>query len=379
MSLLGADLTILIGPTIPVPAPPALTQAIRDVEVTHRDDGLSGFRMTLWLGRAGQLGAMDYPLMQSALLQPFNRVILMVRLNATVSVLMDGVITHLQVQPSNEPGGSTVQVIGKDISALMDLEEKKHPLPPVSDTVAVTSVLAGYQRYGITPLVTPAPDNNQPPRQQPPFQDGTDLDYVTRLARRYRYVFCILPGPLPGTSRAYWGPRILPGAPLPALSINLGPATNVDNVMFSYDALASQTVNGQVLDPTTDSLRSIAVNSLGELVLSDMPALKSQRKVRSVQFGPTSGLTYTQALERARARTDAAANNTVVAEGQLDTLRYGGLLAVHRLIGMRGAGASYDGMYYVKSITHSLRVGAYRQSFTMLRQGVGTSMTNVKV
>jgi hypothetical protein len=378
MPLLGTYLTILIGPTIPVPAPPALTQAIRDVEVIHNDFKRSGFRITFWLGRAGQLGAMDYPLMQSALLQPFNRVILVVTLNAGMHVLMDGIITHHQVQPSNEPGGSTVQVMGEDISVLMDLEEKKRSLPPMSDTLVAGTVLAAYQRYGVTPLVTPAPDDNQPSAQHPPFQDGTDLRYVMRLARRYAYVFCILPGPVPGASRAYWGPQIVPGAPLPALSINLGPATNVDDVTFSYDALAPLTVSGQVLDPTTDSIRSIAAGTLDELVLSETSALTAQRKVRAVQFDPTSGMTYAQALERAQARVDAAANNTVVAEGQLDTLRYGNLLAARRLVGMRGAGASYDGMYYVKSVTHTLRVGAYRQSFTLLRQGVGTATTRVK-
>ena len=37
---------------------------------------------------------------------------------------------------------------------------------------------------------------------------------------------------------------------------------------------------------------------------------------------------------------------------------------------MRGAGTSYDGLYYVKSVTHSIGRGSYRQSFTLARNGL---------
>ena len=38
---------------------------------------------------------------------------------------------------------------------------------------------------------------------------------------------------------------------------------------------------------------------------------------------------------------------------------------------MRGVGGSYDGPYYVKSVTHTVRIGQYKQSFTLTRDGVG--------
>ena len=53
MSLLGIHLTLLVGPTVPVPAPPWLLESLESVEVTHSDQGQSGFQITLRVGRAG--------------------------------------------------------------------------------------------------------------------------------------------------------------------------------------------------------------------------------------------------------------------------------------------------------------------------------------
>jgi hypothetical protein len=40
-------------------------------------------------------------------------------------------------------------------------------------------------------------------------------------------------------------------------------------------------------------------------------------------------------------------------------------------VGLRGAGHSFDGLYYVKSVTHNIRRGEYKQSFTLTREGLG--------
>ena len=40
-------------------------------------------------------------------------------------------------------------------------------------------------------------------------------------------------------------------------------------------------------------------------------------------------------------------------------------------MGVRGAGYSYDGFYYVRSVTHNIRKGEYQQSFTLTREGLG--------
>lgn len=129
MNLLGIHLTLLIGPTVPVPAPLMLMEALQSVEVTHTDQRRSGFQITFQMGRGGPQDLLDYPLLSIPLLRPFNRVILIVTFNATPRVLMDGIITNHQLLPSDDPGASTLTITGDDISVMMDMEQRpvEHP------------------------------------------------------------------------------------------------------------------------------------------------------------------------------------------------------------------------------------------------------------
>ncbi|TFH47371.1 MAG: hypothetical protein E4G94_00195, partial [ANME-2 cluster archaeon] len=124
MSLLGIHFTLLIGPTVPVPAPPFLIESLQIVEVTHNDDQQSGFQITFSIGRNGPQDLLDYQHLSTPLLKPFNRIILIVTFNATPRVIMDGIITNQQMQPGSEPGTSTLTITGDDVSLMMDREEK---------------------------------------------------------------------------------------------------------------------------------------------------------------------------------------------------------------------------------------------------------------
>ena len=42
-------------------------------------------------------------------------------------------------------------------------------------------------------------------------------------------------------------------------------------------------------------------------------------------------------------------------EGSLDVTRYGGILKARQLVGVRGAGPAFDGLYYVKNVTHKIK------------------------
>ena len=79
-----------------------------------------------------------------------------------------------------------------------------------------------------------------------------------------------------------------------------------------------------------------------------------------------------QAFIKAQAETDAS-GDAVTVSGELNASRYGDVLRARRLVGLRGAGYSYDGLYYVKSVTHRIKRGEYKQSFTLTREGLGSS------
>jgi hypothetical protein len=53
------------------------------------------------------------------------------------------------------------------------------------------------------------------------------------------------------------------------------------------------------------------------------------------------------------------------------------VLKARKLVGVRGAGAAFDGLYYVKSVTHNIKRGEYKQSFTLSRNGLLSTFKTV--
>ncbi len=377
--LLGTHLTLLIGPTIAVPAPLPYTEALQSVEVTHSDQGRSGFQLTFSAGRSGPAGLVDYPLLSLPLLRPFNRVILIVTFGVIPRVLMDGIITHQQLNPGVEPGSGTLTVTGEDVSVMMDLKEVNVEHPAQDETIIANKIILTYAQYGMIPMVIPPLVIDPPiPIERIPVQRATDLGYMQEMAGRHGYVFYVSPGPAPFTNTAYWGPPVRLGLPQKALSVNMGPETNVNNLSFQNNALAPTLVEGQVQDRTTNQQMPVQTFASTRVPLSSQPSvLVNQPNVRTRRF-QGSGLNALQAFSRAQGETDSSTDDVVTASGEIDATRYGDLLQARGLVGLRGAGFTYDGFYYVKRVTHNIRPGEYRQSFTITREGVGTNTPVVR-
>jgi hypothetical protein len=335
--------------------------ALTRVEVTNDEAG-DGFQMTFTLGK----GTLDYSLVQSGALDPFTRVVIGVLLGASLQVLIDGVITHQQVAPSPEPGMSTLTVTGKDVSVMMDLEEKNEKYPNQSDSTIVTGLIGNYTQYGLTPDVTTTTDVpielKKIPRQQ-----ETDLQFIQGLARKNGFVFYVEPQTV-GVNTAYWGPIIRTGMPQPALTMNMGDSTNVKSLNFSQDALAPVTTKGEFMEPnnkTDVTIPQLPSLRVPPLVLSPTPAK------RVVLQRDTANKDAGQAATSAVA-TLTNAPDSVTADGEVDAVRYGSVLRARKLVGVRGVGFSYDGLYYVRRVTHSIQRGEYTQRFSLSREGTGS-------
>src|SRR5829696_767671 len=120
-SQLGISLVLLVGETVPLPAPADVVDAITRVEVTIDAELGDGFQITFTLGK-DQAGS--YGLLDSGALDPFNRVVIAVAVGVVPEVLIDGLIAHHELVPSNEPGMSTLTVTGRDLRQVLDLEER---------------------------------------------------------------------------------------------------------------------------------------------------------------------------------------------------------------------------------------------------------------
>ena len=199
----GVDLKLFIGPAVPVPAPRAAVDALEKVQVqVNSGDTASGFELTFSLSKRSSLQTLFLLTGGSSI--PIMRVVIMVTMGSMSEVIMDGVMTHHEVRPGDDGGKSSLVVKGKDLTALMDfIELNGIPFPAMSPAIRVQTILAKYAAFGVVPMVIPAVVEDLPiPVERIPTQQGSDLAYVSRLARESGYVFYMDPLPVPGTVRA---------------------------------------------------------------------------------------------------------------------------------------------------------------------------------
>ena len=377
---LGLRLTVLAGPTIPVPLPGPITARLRSAQVTESDEERSAFSLDVDAGRSGPGGAMDSPMMAGTPLTTGARVVLVLTFGAVPVVLADGIVTEVELSPGDEPGAATLTVRGQDVSLLLDREEKDAEYPAMDDYPQVLAILGPYAAQGILPMAVPPLDMDPPlPIERVPTQHTTDLRHLTALARRHGYVTYTIPGPVPGTSSLYWGPPVRVGLPQPALSVDLGPETNVTAPpRFRTDALSPVTVQGSVQDPQSGSAVPVQVSASLRPPLAAMPLWLTNAAQSRTRRLRESGAGTTTAFARAQAEVDRSVD-AVVGEGELDGARYGAVLRPRALVGVRGAGWSHDGLWYVRRVVHSIEFGRYRQQFRIVREGLGCTLPVVPV
>ncbi len=371
--LTGIHLTVLIGRITPVPAPVDVIESIRTIEVTHNDEGPSGFQIVLDVGRSGPLDLVDYPHVRNPLLKPFSRVVLIVTMNVVPRVLMDGMITQQQLSPGAEPGAGILTLTGEDVSVMMDLEKRRDEHPGQDEVTIALKIIERYRQYGLVPMVVPPGISDRPlPIEWNPTQQNTDRAHLKELAEQHGFTFFVVPGPAPLTNLAYWGPPRRVEAPQRALSVNMGPETNVDSIEFQYNALAPTLVWDTIQDRDGNEQITISTFRSTRPPLVSEPALPPNvSTVRTSLLDNNFRGTRAEAQSRAQAITDQSMDAVVTATGEIDAMRYGDILIPRSLVGLRGAGHSFSGLYYVKSVTHQLGRGQYRQKFTATREGIG--------
>ncbi len=168
-------LQLMIGPGVPVPVPRAVLEALVSVSVTNNTQGASVFQLSFTLSSKSPLHTLF--LLTGGSQLPIMRVVILVIINGMPDVLMDGVITHQQIDPGSGGSQTTLTVTGEDLSKLMDyIPLDGLPYPAMPANVRVMAMLAKYMVFGVTPVVLPAIIPDVPiPTEEIPRQQGTDL------------------------------------------------------------------------------------------------------------------------------------------------------------------------------------------------------------
>jgi hypothetical protein len=377
--LKSVQLSLMIGPFVPLTPPRAVLDALAEVEVTVKDVGTSGFQLTFSIDKQSPLQILFLLSGGAPLL--FMRVVLVATVNGVANVLIDGVITKNDISPGDKGSNSTLTITGEDLTALMNQSDwSGFPFPACPAEARVAILLAKYAVFGVVPLIIPSILIDEPlPTDKIPGQQGTDLTYIRDLAKRVGYVFYLDPGPAPTMSKAYWGPQIKVGPVQPALSVDMDAYTNVESLRFNFDQqqnklpmvyIYNQEANLTFpipippitpLNPPLGAIPPLPTNILGDLkpIRGDL----SKRPIpQAIMIGLAAAAQWADA---------------VTGDGSLDVTRYGGILKARELVGVRGAGLAFDGLYYVKTVTHKIKRGEYKQDFQLTRNGLVSTVSTV--
>lgn len=376
----GIQLTLMMGPVAPVPAPRVVMDALDSVTVTTAAGTPSGFQLSFQFASKSELNTIFIIAagQGTSIATPPLRVMLIVTLNGTPQPLFDGVMTNVDVQAGSGGAPGTVTVTGEDLTKVMDTQDWSGlPFPAMPIEARVALICAKYAAFGLIPLPIPVLFPDVPiPIDKIPAQQGTDLEYIQQLAEEIGYVFYVEPGPAPGTNIAYFGPEIKVGVPQPALNLDMDALTNVESLSFSFDPTKGVLPVVLIQNQLTRAPIPIPIPNLNPL---QPPLGVLSTPIANIKvLKDTAKLNPMQAISRGLAEAKRS-QDSVSATGSLDVLRYGRVLKARRLVGVRGAGIAYDGLYYVQSVTSTLRRGEFKQSFNLTRNGLVSITPRVPV
>jgi len=364
-------LSLLMGPVIPIPVPAVMIDAFEQASVTSTAGAASGFQIRFKVNSKSELNTLFLIAVgqNTSIGTPPLRVVMIVTLNGRPQPLFDGVVTNIEVQTSDNGQPGSVTVTGEDLTKVMDMIDFSglpYPAMPIEARVAL--ICAKYAAFGIIPLPIPALFPDVPiPIERIPAQQGTDLAYLQQLAEEVGHVFYIEPGEAPMTNIAYFGPEIKVGPPQPALKIDMDAHTNVESLNFSFDPTKGVLPVVFIQNQLTRAPIPIPIPNLNPLQppLGVLPAPIANIKMmkETAKMNPMQAIS--RGLNEAKRSQDA-----VSGRGTLDVLRYGRMLKPRKLVGVRGAGTAYDGLYYVNSVTSTLKRGEFKQNFNLTRNGL---------
>jgi hypothetical protein len=359
------NLSLLAGVGAPVPVPPEVADALDAVEIVSAIGERGSFQLFFRLDRSMQLpaqfltGAGD-----------LVRVLLVVGSGKASTVAMDGVVVEHRVSAGGRNEKPTLAVGGEDLTRVMDLNAtvtRSFPAMPVN--VRVQILLASYALFGVTPLVIPPPlAEVSSAAERIPHQQGSDYAYIRFLADSVGHRFTLDPGPVPGSSIAYWGPEPRGNRAHPSLVIDFQRPSNVDALELRFDAMQRVAPDALVLDQVSKTVIPVPapdISVLGAPLGRVVPPAHRRRRLTSA-----AKLTVTAAASALLAKA-ARSSEATTGRGHLRIARGQERLRAGSIVEVRRAPDAFNGLFAVARVRDTITASRHRQEFELLRVGLG--------
>ena len=197
---LGVHLSVLAGPTVPLPLPPHVAErrAVGDRHrVRRRPVGVHDHARCRAVGSDGRLRHAGHR--QTSTLRAGSRVVVVLTSGAVPHVLADGIVTETELTPGSAQSTAELRLTGQDLSLLLDRHEVSAEFPALDDALQVLAIAGKYAPHG---LVARSSHRwlDPPADRAHPHPAGAPTGAPAALAARHGYVCYISPGPVPGQS-----------------------------------------------------------------------------------------------------------------------------------------------------------------------------------
>jgi phage protein D len=345
-------------------APPELVDAVQRVEVEEHAAMASIMRLTF--GIAVAEGGQQWTVVDEGLFPRLGEVALAIKVgSAEPEPIVTAYVIEARATFSEVPGESSLDVVAMDATVLMNLTEQVRPWPNMADSDVAESI---FGDYGLTPVV----ERTQPTRNEDdvvPVQRGTDIQHLWALADRHGYDVFVVSTPT-GVEGHFHPPRS-DEPPQGVLTVGFGGAGNVASLAVTHDGLRSTNARGDQLVAESGESQSATVESSSLSDLGEASVIGGHQP-RTTLLSGAGVATAAELQAYAQAVVDRSAW-AVRAEGELSTMRYGGVLRARRPVSVRGVGQQLSGTYYVERVLHAFTEDGYAQHFRLLRNALGLS------
>jgi len=358
-----------IGYSLKVNDQPASTDVLNAMRRVEMEDHASMAAMLrLRLAVAVKEDGSGWTLLDDDLFTRLSKITLSVTIGSGPAVpLIEAYVVEVDTNFSTEPNGSLLTVTAMDATVLMHLEEKVKAWPNVMDSDVASSIFSDAN-YSFTPVVE-STESTREEDDQTLIQRGTDIQFLQHLAERNGYECFVTSGD--GGIEGHFHPPKHDGQPQGTLTVNMGAATNVNRFQARFDMLRPVTAKGATLDPDDASIQDgTAEEATKDEDMGDTSSVPADQPRRIL----LSQLAMSKAGEVQRYAQSIVDRSSwsIVAEGDLNTLAYGGVLRAKQPVMVRGVGRAFSGRYYVERVRHTISGdGSYVQKFTLRRNATG--------
>jgi phage protein D len=266
--------------------------------------------------------------------------------------LIEAYVIETNTRFANQPGQSVLNVVAMEPTVRMNLKETVRPWPNMADSDIAEELFRDYKFTAVVDPTQPARDEND----HTEIQRGTDIQFLKSLATRNGFECYVELNPKTGEVEGHFHKPRLQQTTQGVLSVNLGPATNVNSFDARFDMLKPATVTAKNVDVHVRDQQDANSDNPEDKQLGDSSTVADTS--RQVLLGGT-GLAQTGELQTAAQAEVDRSSWAITAEGDVNTVAYGEVLRAKRPVEVRGAGLQFSGTYYVEQVLHTFTGDGY--------------------